>query len=124
MKQILILSIFTLLFSSCTAQSNSTKVLSSEEFKTQIENKNVQPVQLIDVRTPEEFHSGHIEGAINIDFYSENFLEAFNEFDKEQAIYLYCRSGNRSGKTATKLEALGFKEIYDLKGGILKYKIE
>jgi len=119
MKYIIIMSFFTAIFGSNTQQNEVIQVLSSEAFKAQIENKNVQ---LIDVRTPKEFESGHIKNAKNIDFYSEEFKVEFNKLDKEKAVYVYCRSGSRSRQSANKLAAMGFTEIYDLKGGILKYQ--
>ena len=112
------MSLFTTLFGSNSTKSNFIEVLSSEDFKEQTENKEVQ---LIDVRTPKEFKSGHIKGAINIDFYSGKFNIEFNKLNKNQAVYVYCRSGSRSRQTSKKIEAMGFTEIYDLKGGILKY---
>ncbi|MEM5565467.1 rhodanese-like domain-containing protein [Psychroserpens sp. AS72] len=118
MKYVIIMSLFTALFGVNTFQSNAIKVLSLTEFKEQTENKNVQ---LIDVRTSDEFNSGHIKDAINIDFYSGNFNVEFNKLDKEQPVYVYCRSGSRSRQTSNKLEAMGFTEIYDLKGGFLNY---
>ena len=119
MKYVIIISFFTALFGVNTFQTNAIKVLSLTEFKEHTENKNVQ---LIDVRTSDEFNSGHIKDAKNIDFYSGNFNVEFNKLDKEQPVYVYCRSGSRSRKTASKLEAIGFTEIYDLNGGFLNYK--
>jgi rhodanese-related sulfurtransferase len=120
MKYIIIISFFTSLFGLKTQQNSVVKVLSSVEFKAQIENKEVQ---LIDVRTPNEFRSGHIKNAKNIDFYSGTFHLELSKLDKTKAVYLYCRSGSRSRLTANKLAAMGFIEIYDLKGGILKYNL-
>lgn len=113
------MSLFTTLFGSSNTKSNIIEALSSEDFKAQTENKEVQ---LIDVRTPKEFKSGHIKGAKNIDFYSGKFNVEFNKLNKNQAVYVYCRSGSRSRQTSKKIEAMGFTEIYDLKGGVLKYK--
>lgn len=79
-------------------------------------------IQLVDVRTPEEFASGHLENAVNINFYSDDFKDRINELDKEKEVYLYCRSGGRSAKAAKDLEAMGFKKVYDLEGGILKWQ--
>ena len=118
MKYIIMITFFATILGLNSTESSVIKVLSAEEFKTQTENKNVQ---LIDVRTPKEFNSGHIDKAKNIDFYSKNFNKEFNKLNKDQAVYVYCRSGVRSRKTSKKLEAMGFKEIYDLKGGILNY---
>lgn len=96
-------------------------LLSPVDFKFQVENKEVQ---LIDVRTPNEFQENHIKDALNIDFYSENFENEFNNLDKDQPVYLYCRSGYRSNQSAIKLVEMGFTEIYDLEGGILNYNKE
>lgn len=99
-------------------QNEAYKILDVQTFKDSISNKKVQ---LIDVRTPEEYQSGHIKDAKNIDFYSGNFATEFNKLNKDNPVYIYCRSGSRSKQTGTKLSAMGFKEIYDLKGGILNY---
>ena len=82
----------------------------------------IDKVQLVDVRTLKEYNSGHIENAINIDFYnSSNFKEAFERLNKDKPVYLYCRSGARSQKAARKLIAMGFSKIYDLKGGYMRW---
>ena len=99
-------------------QIDAYKILEVQVFKDSISHKKVQ---LVDVRTPEEYNSGHIKDAENIDFYSGIFTTEFNKLDKEKPVYIYCRSGSRSKQTATKLSAMGFKKIYDLKGGILNY---
>jgi rhodanese-related sulfurtransferase len=95
------------------------KKLVATDFKTNIENKSVQ---LVDVRTPEEFKAGHIKNAGNINFYDTDFLTQMNKLDKNKPLYIYCRSGGRSGKAAAKLKEQGFKEVYDLQGGILDWE--
>ena len=95
------------------------KKLVTTDFKTNIENKSVQ---LIDVRTPKEFKEGHIKNAGNIDFYESDFLAQMNKLDKNKPLYIYCRSGGRSGKAAKQLKEQGFTEVYDLQGGILDWK--
>jgi len=119
MKIIVILSFITSLIAYNGSQSDTVTVLTLKEFKEQVDNKQVQ---LIDVRTPKEYNSGHINGARNIDFNSNSFGEEFNKLNKDEPVYIYCRSGVRSGEASKKLETMGFKEIYDLKGGILNYK--
>jgi rhodanese-related sulfurtransferase len=80
-------------------------------------------VQLVDVRTADEYRGGHIKNALNIDFYnSGNFIEAFEKLKKDQPVYLYCRSGARSQKAARKLVNMGFSQIYDLQGGYMRWK--
>lgn len=108
------------LFGERAKPSNLVKVLDKKTFKEAIVNKNVQ---LVDVRTRIEYNGGHIENAINIDFFDHaNFNENFAGFNREQPIYLYCRSGNRSQRTAKKLAQIGFKKIYDLQGGYKAWK--
>lgn len=101
-----------------TSQNTAVKVLDPGEYKAQIEKNNVQ---LVDVRTSNEYKAGHIQNAQNIDFYASSFTNQFEELDKEKPLYVYCRSGMRSAQASKKLAAMGFKEIYDLKGGYLNW---
>ncbi|KQC34531.1 hypothetical protein AAU57_05505 [Nonlabens sp. YIK11] len=123
MKNILIALLVLGFSSNIQAQSDSlVTVLSKKEFKEAI-TKN--EVQLVDVRTSAEFDQGAIDGAINIDYFEKDqFKESFEQLDKSKPIYIYCRSGNRSGKAAIILEELGFTKIYDLKGGYLDWTKE
>ncbi len=75
--------------------------------------------QLIDVRTVDEFNSNRLPNATNIDFYDSVFLKRFEKFNKEDTILLYCRSGRRSLIGAEILVKNGYKNIYDLKCGII-----
>jgi len=121
MKKVL-LFFFLIVFLGCntsTKSNTSIKLLSPTEFKTQSEG-NV----LVDIRTPEEYKQGHIVNATNINFYDKNFLSKFEEFNKNEPIYIYCRSGNRTSKAASKLVNMGFTKVYDLKNGINNWKKE
>ena len=69
---------------------------------------------LIDVRTPEEFKSGYLEDAINIEW--QNIKNLNKEIKKDDKIYLYCRSGNRSGKATDILINLGYKNVKNIGG--------
>ena len=73
------------------------------------------------MRTPEEFAEGHIEGAIMVDFYSEDFDAQLAGLDPDVPYVLYCRSGNRSGQTITKMEAIGFQSVDDIDGGVVAW---
>lgn len=95
------------------------KVLEPKEFLEEIQGEGIT---LIDVRTPEEFQEGHIEGARNIDYLAGDFLSRITELSREQPVYIYCRSGNRSQQAAKKLKALGFEQIVDLDGGYLAWE--
>ena len=105
------------------APSDEIKVLALESYKTQLANEE-RDHYFVDVRTPKEVADGQIPGAINIDYKNANFKEKVSELDASKPMYLYCRSGNRSGKASKILVDLGFKEIYDLEGGWLVYSAE
>ena len=77
---------------------------------------------LVDVRTPAEYAAGHIAGASNIDFYEADFLEQFQDFDQDQPLAIYCRSGGRSGQALQALQAAGFSDVVDLSGGIMAWE--
>lgn len=114
------MSFFSKLFGSSSTSNSNAQLLSATQFKEAISKGKVQ---LVDVRTANEFNSGHIKGAKNIDFFNSNtFTAAFEKLNKEQAVYLYCRSGNRSSNAAKKIGQMGFKEIYDLQGGYMRWK--
>ena len=82
------------------------------------ENVIGNTVQLVDVRTPEEYESGHIEGAVNYNIInSEAFLGQIKELDKDQPVYLYCKMGGRSDRAANLLKEHGFSKIFDYSGG-------
>lgn len=73
---------------------------------------------LVDVRTPDEYTAGHIKGAINIDYYAQDFENNIAKLDKTKAYFIYCHSGNRSGHAASIMNDAGINTIYDLQGGI------
>lgn len=66
---------------------------------------------IIDVRTPEEFATGHLEGAVNINVQSEEFAAQIMELDKDGEYFVYCRSGNRSGQAIAQMSQMGFAEL-------------
>lgn len=66
---------------------------------------------VIDVRTPVEFASGHLDGAINIDVQSPDFEALVSELDPAGSYYVYCRSGNRSAQAIDRMAALGFTDL-------------
>lgn len=99
--------------------NNTIQVLDKTTFKDGIANPNIQ---LIDVRTPKEYDEGHINDAILIDFLADNFKEEIQTLDKNKPVYLYCRSGGRSGKASKLMEELGFTKIRDLEGGYNNWK--
>ena len=111
-------SVLSLVFLSCNqmkSQDGLTDV-NPEQFQSYVGNDNVQ---LVDVRTRKEFLEGHINEAINIDFYSEDFFKQINKLNTEKPVYIYCRSGKRSSNSVALFKKAGFTQIYNLDGGIL-----
>ena len=77
---------------------------------------------LVDVRTPEEFAGGHLPGAVNIDWFAEDFNERWADIPKDARIYVYCQKGGRSARAAGRLTELGFTRVTDLTGGYDAYR--
>tara|TARA_B100001996_G_scaffold63919_1_gene45926 strand:- start:399 stop:782 length:384 start_codon:yes stop_codon:yes gene_type:complete len=104
---------------SCTLFNNeSINQINSDEL---VEFVELNDAILLDVRTKDEFNSGYIENSLNIDYFSDEFSINVDKLDKNIPIILYCRSGRRSGLSANKIKKLGFKEIYNLEGGVLEW---
>ena len=82
------------------------------------ENMTNSNFVILDVRTGEEFDSGHIERALNIDFYASDYGDQLDMLDKDKVYLVYCRSSNRSGQAMDNMEDLGFTEVYNMSGGI------
>ena len=115
-----------LLMSGCTPtekkepSENKIVALTPDDFKSTLASK--PDAVLVDVRTPDEFSEGIIEGAINIDFKDPSFGEKINGLDKSKPYFVYCLSGKRSGDAAKQMDSLGFKTIYMLEGGYKDWK--
>jgi rhodanese-related sulfurtransferase len=77
---------------------------------------------LLDVRTPKEFSRGHIEGALNLDFYAEDFQEQLEKKDRDKKYLLCCGSGVSGVKTVAIMQDLGFTNICNILGGITMWK--
>lgn len=91
------------------------QVLSPKEFQKQIA---LTKGALIDVRTPEEYSKGHIEGAKNINVNGSDFKAEVSAFDKNSQYLLYCGVGKRSIKADSIMKTMGFEKIYLLKDGL------
>jgi len=76
---------------------------------------------VLDVRTPEEFAEGHLEGAVLVDFYDADFADQLAALDANVPYLVYCRSGNRSGKALAVMDQLGFTSAADVDGGIVAW---
>ena len=108
---------FVLLLTSLSLHSQET--IESISYADYLNIDNSNDFIVIDVRTPEEHKIKRIKNSININFYDEKFIDFFKIYEKDENILIYCRSGRRSLEAVKKLSKKGFKNIYDLKGGIL-----
>jgi thioredoxin len=100
------------------AQPSQTN-LSATEFSMKLEQ--TPSAQIIDVRTPGEVAGGFINNAVNIDYNSSDFTAKTSQLDKNKPTFVYCLSGGRSGAAAAQMRSEGFKIVYELTGGIMKW---
>ena len=110
----------SLFFLGLIAQSQER--LSSKEFRKKFANSG--DALLLDVRTPEEIAKGYLKGAVFMDFYDSTFKDQVGTIDKERPVFVYCAIGGRSWDAAKIMHEMGFKKVYDLKGGIIVWKIK
>jgi rhodanese-related sulfurtransferase len=105
---------------SCNGQKNDAyENIAPAAFSEKI--KAIPSAQIIDVRTPEEYKSQHIDKAQNINWNGNDFKNKVATLDKKQPVFVYCMVGGRSKKASDKLVELGFSKVYDLQGGIMKW---
>ncbi|RUA12745.1 MAG: rhodanese-like domain-containing protein [Flavobacteriia bacterium] len=100
--------------SAAVEKNNVVSLISPQELKAKLGDD----ILLIDIRTPQEFAQGHISGAKLINFFDPDFMQQMSKLDRSKELYIYCRSGHRSGKATENLKTVGFPKIHDLKGGI------
>ncbi len=113
---------FALTFTACSGNSQSQNGynLQASEFAEKMNETPDAP--LIDVRTPEEFSNGHLKNAVNVDWNGDGFENGISKLKKEEAVFVYCLSGGRSSSAATRMRSMGFAKVYELDGGIMKWR--
>ena len=122
------ISVFVIAMSACSNQQQAQAVtqttdsvqLSAEAFNAKL--AHTKDAILLDVRTPAEFSEAHISNAKNVDWNDANFKTAATQLDKTKPVFVYCLSGGRSSSSVEFLLANGFEEVYELEGGIMKWK--
>ncbi|MFZ4549792.1 MAG: thioredoxin domain-containing protein [Bacteroidales bacterium] len=116
------LTIVTILFNSCSnGQSSPTgPSMSATEFSKKIAEFPDAP--LIDVRTPGEFSQGHLKNAVNYDISTNEFVNQLASLDKSKPVLVYCLSGSRSTYAISYMQSNGFKQVYELSGGMMKWR--
>ncbi len=119
MKKLIASFAALILLAGCSSTGSATTVnLNVSEFSQKITEPDVI---ILDVRTPEEFASGHIEGALNIDFNGGDFANEITRLNPSENYAIYCRSGSRSGQAASIMHKAGFHEVSNLNGGVIDW---
>jgi len=113
---VLLVSIFAL--TACGGSGGKVNNLNVNEFASKIKDTSIT---LLDVRTPAEFASGHIAGAMNIDFESGTFASDIQKLEQTKSYAVYCRSGNRSGQATALMAKEGFTSLFNLTGGVIDW---
>ena len=124
MKKYLVVGISLLIFHSCMngKAQNEKFDLSVTDFDAKI--KQDSTALIIDVRTPEEFIKGHLENAVNYNWNGNEFDQQIAKLDKSKAVFVYCLSGGRSSSAANKMRSIGFQKVYEMGGGMMKWRSE
>lgn len=120
MKNLLLLFVVFQLTSCQSQQSKTIETIDGKRYSDKL--SNTKNPQLLDVRTPEEYAVEHLENASNVNWNGNDFVSKVEKLDKSQPVFVYCKVGGRSSQAADKLAELGFKEIYNLDGGIMKWQ--
>ncbi|MFY7813603.1 MAG: thioredoxin domain-containing protein [Chryseobacterium taeanense] len=118
----IIVVFFLIVLTGCGKAQNgkNESSLPATEFSKKLDQ--TKDAQLVDVRTPGEFRNGHLKNAMNIDWNADDFTEKVKVLDKEKPVFLYCMSGPRSTAAAAKLQEMGFKNVYEMQGGMMKWR--
>jgi len=126
MKKIALIGIVALL-TLCASCSNSksrgeVQLVSPMEVYEAVYGED--SLQLVDVRTEDEYEVSHLKNAQNICVTSNDFKEKAASLDKAKPVYVYCKKGGRSAKAASILKEMGFTKVYDLQGGLTSWEQE
>ncbi len=119
-KIIYFISLIVAISFSAGLQAENPANLDAASFASKM--KQLPNSQIVDVRTPGEFSQGHIKYAQNMDISSRDFQQNATKLDKNKPVFVYCLSGSRSAYAANALSSMGFKEIYNLAGGMMRWR--
>lgn len=122
MKKIIVNSFVLILLalSACSNGQNASYNLNVNDFYEKL--KSTKDAQLVDVRTPGEYAGGHLANALNYDWNGGNFETQSKKLDKQKPVFVYCLSGGRSASAASNLRSAGFKAVYEMNGGMMKWR--
>ena len=115
MKKLVYLFTITAILISCYAQEKKVELIAPTAFAQKMDEDKGQ---VIDVRTPKEYKTGHIDGAVNLHVYDKDFAARLDSLDKNKTVYVYCKAGGRSAEAVQSMKNKGFLHIVELDGGI------
>jgi len=106
----------------CTSEQKQSvyTLLAAADFAEKIIELPAAPI--IDVRTDSEFAKAHLENAVNLDINSDQFQDQISKLDQSKPVFVYCLSGGRSAAAVNQMRSMGFKEVYELEGGLMKWR--
>jgi len=123
---VLILSLLTLCWlmlpGPAAAQQVVKDITPTEAYQLVQKNKGNPKFAIVDVRTQAEFDEGYVEGAQLIDYYLPNFEDELKKLDRSKAYLVYCRTARRSDDAVQTMKKMGFREVYNMVGGIVGWK--
>ncbi|OGD87005.1 sulfurtransferase [Candidatus Curtissbacteria bacterium RBG_13_35_7] len=99
-------------------------ITAQEVHKLITDNQGNDNFVILDVRAPQEFASGYIEGAINFNYIASNFKEEIEKLDRNKTYLVYCQSGRRSSAATKIMQELGFEDVYNMQGGFSQWQAE
>jgi rhodanese-related sulfurtransferase len=112
----------TIIIGGCAPAVINQKIDTKTAYEMIQGNQDNPNFVLVDVRTPVEFKAGHLAKAVMVDFEASDFKARISELERSKKYLLYCRTANRSGQAAKIMKDLGFREVYDMAGGINQWK--
>jgi rhodanese-related sulfurtransferase len=101
---------------------NVMNISAADFFERMVAYGDSPDVVILDIRTADEYEIYHIRGAVNIDFYAEDFSEELDALDRDKVYLIYCRTGRRTGTAEDNalelMKRMEFPEVYNMPGGI------
>ncbi|MCU0437440.1 MAG: rhodanese-like domain-containing protein [Raineya sp.] len=119
MKKYILLVLVALTTTFCVNAQKKVKNLTVDEFE---KGSQVAGSVILDVRTPEEYQTGHLKNSKLLDISEQSFSASLDKLDKNKTYYVYCQAGGRSTTAVEIMIEKGFKKVYNLSGGIAAWK--
>ena len=124
-KVFTLILIFTFIMGSAALGMAGKKSFSTQQAHDLIEERDGDSdFVILDVRTPREYEEGYIEDAVNMDFYVDAFPDELDGLGRDNTYLIYCRTGSRSGSTFKMMRKLGFKDVFNMEGGIEEWSLD